>query len=323
MATYEEIARRAACSVSTVGRVLNRSGPVGAEMIRRVRQAESELAASLYVRRHERRMIGVLVPSVTNPVFAQSLSSIQERMRGAGHGVLIAQSNYDPEQEVEAVAALLAERPRGLILTVCSAADSAALGGALPPTVLLHNAATPDHPAAVTVDNHRAAERLTAHLVHLGHRRILFVSGEFTASDRAARRHQGYRAAMMAAGLAPLEPVEVSFIDDYAMLDLTGALAEHRPSAIIASNDLLALGVLHALRSHGVAVPADVSVAGFDGMAIGRMIAPTLSTVDIPNAAMGAVAASLLLDMLDNAAPARSMMMDVQLYPGGTVRDLR
>ena len=64
-------------------------------------------------------------------------------------------------------------------------------------------------------------------------------------------------------------------------------------------------------------------MAGFDGMPIGRMIAPTLSTVDMPGAAMGAVAASLLLDMLDNAAPARAMQLDFRLYPGGTIRDLR
>ena len=322
MATYEEIARLAKCSVSSVGRVLNRSGTVGAALARRVRQAESELRERGALGRSPRRMIGVLVPSVTNPVFAQSLSSIQERMRSAGHGVLIAQSNYDPAQEQEAVAALLAEAPRGLIMTVCDAATSASLDCPMPPMVLLHNEATVRHPSAVTVDNRAAAHLLVTHLAGLGHRRILFVSGEFKASDRAARRHLGYRDAMTAAGLSPLEPVQVSFIDHYAMLDLTGALADHRPTAIVASNDLLALGVLHALRSHGVAVPGDVSVAGFDGMPIGRMIAPTLSTIDMPGAAMGACAASLLLDMLDNVAPARPMQLDFQLYPGGTIRDL-
>ena len=207
-------------------------------------------------------------------------------------------------------------------MTVCEAATCAALHHPMPPTVLLHNEATDRHPAAVTVDNRAAAILLVAHLVSLGHHRILFVSGEFKASDRAARRHLGYREAMATAGLAPLEPVEVSFIDDYAMLDLTGALAEHRPTAIVASNDLLALGVIHALRSHGVVVPDDISVAGFDGMSIGRMMSPTLSTIDMPSAAMGAVAASLLLDMLDNAARSRAMQLDFQLYPGGTVRDI-
>ncbi len=80
-----------------------------------------------------RPVVGVLIPSITNPVFASSLSSIQNRMLVAGHGVVIAQSNYDPGREPDAVASLLNDRPTGLILTVCDPLTSAALPPSLPP----------------------------------------------------------------------------------------------------------------------------------------------------------------------------------------------
>ena len=122
MSTLEQVAHRAGCSIATASRVLNSNGPVSDEMVRRVRRAAAELryrvSGRLPTTARRRPVIGVLIPSITNPVFAASLSGIQNRMLLAGHSVLIAQSNYDPAQEVDAVASLLQERPTGLILTV-------------------------------------------------------------------------------------------------------------------------------------------------------------------------------------------------------------
>ena len=130
MTTLQQVASRAGCSLATVSRVLNRTGPVSDEMVRKVRRAAAELGyrpmggSSGSAKR--RPVIGVLIPSITNPVFAASLSSIQNRMLVAGHGILIAQSDDDPAREVDAVASLLNEQPIGLILTVCNAHSSEA-----------------------------------------------------------------------------------------------------------------------------------------------------------------------------------------------------
>lgn len=329
MGVRHEIAERCGCSLASVDRVLNGHGPVSAALRARVRQAALELGHTLAdessssVRTGARRnAIGVLVPSLTNPVFAQSLSRIQDRVRHAGHSVLIAQSNYDPAEEVSAVSSLLAEPVLGLLLTLCDASTSPVRAMTLPPTVLLFNRPTPVFPAAVTVDNAASAHLLVEHLVAKGHRRILFVSGHFAASDRARLRHSGYLTALAAANLKPLPAVEMSFTEDYAELDLTGPIERGRPTAIVASNDLLALGVLRAVRRLGLRVPGDISVAGFDGMAIGRMIEPTLTTVDMPNGAMGAVAASLLIDMIHHGAAPRLLELGVQLYEGDTTSRL-
>ncbi|NRP86964.1 HTH-type transcriptional regulator DegA [Ensifer adhaerens] len=323
MSTLQQVAFRAGCSVATASRVLNRNGPVSDEMVRRVRRAAAELGYRAGGRAGNRRpAIGVLIPSITNPVFAASLSSIQNRALHAGHSVLIAQSNYDPAQEADAVASLLQQQPTGLILTVCDPERSPALSSALPPTVLLGNLPTARFTAAVATDNFGAGRDLTDHLLQKGHRRILFISGHFSASDRAKLRYLGYLKAMESAGLQPLDALEISFISSLGQLDLSDVVSQLCPTAIIASNDLLALGVMGALRRQGLSIPRDISVAGFDGISLGLLTEVSLTTVEIPDGTMGAAAASLLLDMAENAAPARHLTVPYRLRPGGTVRNL-
>ncbi len=323
MSTLQQVAFRAGCSVATASRVMNRTGPVSDEMVRRVRRAAAELGYRAGVRTGSGRpAIGVLIPSITNPVFAASLSSIQNRALHAGHSVLIAQSNYDPAQEVDAVASLLQQQPTGLILTLCDPERSLVLPSALPPTVLLGNLPTSRFTAAVATDNFGAGRDLTDHLLCRGHRRILFISGHFSASDRAKLRYLGYIRAMEAAGQQPLEALEISFVNSLEQLDLSDAVSRFGPTAIIASNDLLALGVMGALRRQGLSIPRDISVAGFDGISLGFLGEVSLTTVEIPDGTMGAAAASLLLDMAENAAPPRHLSVAYRMRAGGTVRDL-
>lgn len=324
MITLEQVAFRAGCSVSTASRVLNRTGPVSAEMVRRVRRAAAEIGYR-HVKnkagdmRRSRPVVGVLVPSISNPVFAASLAGIQRRLQAAGQGVLIVQSNYDPFSEVSAVASLLEEHPTGLILTLCDPSSSEVLSAALPPTVLLNNPPMPRFQAAVTVDNFKASYELTEFLMEKGHSRILFVSGHFTSSDRARLRYHGHCRALEDKGFTPFDAVQIDFLDGYENLDLLDVVENIRPSAIIASNDLLALGVIGALRRHGLAVPNDISVCGFDGISIGRLLDRPLTTIRMPDADMGTAAAALLLDIAENAAAPRHLRVGHQLFVGATV----
>jgi DNA-binding LacI/PurR family transcriptional regulator len=125
---------------------------------------------------------------------------------------------------------------------------------------------------------------------------------------------------MVETGAMPLPAMQISFVGDYDMLDLSTTMADIRPTAIIASNDLLAFGVIGALRREGLSVPGDVSVAGFDGISLGRMMDPPLTTIEMPDASMGAAAASLLLDIAENAAPPRHLEVAYSLRRGGSVR---
>ncbi|WP_407520849.1 substrate-binding domain-containing protein [Methylobacterium oryzisoli] len=321
-ATIRDVAARAGCSLATVSRVANESAPVSPVMRARVVAAARDLGFSLIRSDGARRpVIGVLLPSVTNPVFASVLAGIEQRARADGLSVVMGQSNYRSDQELEVVEALGAERPVGLVATVCDPATSAALAVAARrklPTVMVYNETDAAGFGSVSVDNRAAVRLLTEHLLGLGHRAILFISGRFASSDRAARRFAGYRDAMLAADLPALPSLQVDFIDGARDIDLTSALARHRPTAIIASNDLLAVTVIASLRRLGLAVPDDVSVAGFDGADLGRHLWPRLTTIAQPSQGMGMLAAAMVLDMATGRAPARHLRADFEPCRGGT-----
>lgn len=326
-ATIHDVATRAGCSVASVSRVLNGTGPASADMRARVEAAmgaldfrPSEIGRSLA--RQSRRVLGVLVPSVTNPVFAACLAGIQVRARMAGCSVLMVQSDYDARREAEAVEALLAERPLGLILTVCDPARSAGLEMARAadlPSVLLFNEPDEEHAASVAVDNRAATRALVAEMLALGHRRAVFVAGRFASSDRSRLRYHGFRDALGSAGLAVPDPVEIDFIDGLEALDLANMLARERPSALVASNDVLAFGVMAAMRRAGLGVPEDVSVTGFDGIPIGRLIHPTLATVEQPAGRMGESAAALLFDLAAERKAPHVVRAAYAIRLGGTL----
>ncbi|WP_062114982.1 LacI family DNA-binding transcriptional regulator [Aureimonas sp. AU40] len=325
MVSYREIARVAGCSAATVSRAFNTPGRVAPPLLRAIREAETRLRSGAPpvdpTPARQGRLVGVLIPSMGNPVFATILSALQRRLRLGGYGVLIAQSNYEAEEEGEAVETLLAERPAGLILTLCDAArPPPSLVASHPPCVFLHQPpAVSGASAAVTLDNRACARQLTDLVLAAGHRRLLFLSGNFTASDRARARYEGFCDSLRAAGLPVLPASEVSFVDDYAHVDLTETMERHRPTAIVASNDLLALGAMGALRRLGLAIPEDVSVVGFDGIELGRLAVPTLATMELPNQAMGACAASLLLDMVERGAPSHGLDLPFGYRPGGSL----
>lgn len=331
-ATIRLVAARARCSVSTVSRVINKSAPASADVIARVEAAISDLgfkpnALGQSLRKQRSRAIGVVVPSFTNPVFAASVAGIEAVARQAGRPVLLSTTDYDESRENEVVEALLSQRIDALALTVADASRSKALDRLEREGVsyvLLYNQPRERPRPAVTVDNFEATAELTRHLIGLGHTRIAYIGGRFRTTDRSRLRFQGCEKALEDAGLRPPALLE---------LDYLGSIEEHatvigrelsrlgNPTALLCSNDLLAISVIAALRALGRSVPADVSVAGFDGIAIGRMMHPGLATIDTPTLEMGRRAMLRLLDILSGSAPASPVveLLAYEFRPGGTL----
>lgn len=308
--TIRTVAERAGCSIATVSRVINGTARASAEAEARVRAAiaelsfrPSEIGRSLKTLRT--RTIGVVIPSLTNPVFASSVAGIEAEARVRGHALLVTATDYDPERERAVVDTLVAQSVAGLVLTVADPDTNSTLDmldGEGIPYVLVYNEPQRIPRAAVTVDNAGATRALTEALIAQGHRRILFIAGRFSTSDRSRLRHQGYLAAMGAHGLAPEPVLELDYTDDApvhraALESLFAARA--RPTALVCSNDLLALSIIAAVRTMGLCVPSEMSVAGFDGIAIGRLVTPELSTVEQPTCLMGARAVERLFDMFE------------------------
>ncbi len=146
------------------------------------------------------------------------------------------------------------------------------------------------------------------------------VAGHFVASDRSRRRYDGYLQAMRAARLRPLTLIEVPFLGGDLPAALEPLLRGPRPpTALFCSNDLLALAVVDAARRLGREVPRDVSVAGFDGIEVGRLVRPRLATVVQPTVEMGRAAGQLLLARLGGARRVTSRVLPYDIYAGETI----
>lgn len=328
--TIRTVASRAGCSIATVSRVMNGTGQASPAVEARVRAAMAELSyrpseIGRALKNLRTRTLGVVIPSLTNPVFASSVAGIETQARERGHVLLVTATDYDPARERDVVDTLIAQSVAGLVITVADPDANPTLDHLDAegiPYVLVYNEPVRAARPAVTVDNAAAGAALTQALLALGHRRILFVGGRFSTSDRSRLRHQGYVAAMRDAGLSAAPVLELDYLADADAhrAALCGLLkAVEPPTALICSNDLLALSIIAAVREMGLDVPTDVSVAGFDGISIGRLVSPALCTIDQPTRRMGERTVARLFELMDGAGSPVVEHLPFHLRPGGTI----
>jgi len=319
-----EIARQAGVSPATVSRAFNQPELLRPEtrvhidaVAQRIGFRPNRVGRSL--RAGRTRTIGLLLPTLANPVFADCFEGAEQHARAAGYSVMMGITSYDPSVESDCVQALIDHQIDGLILTVGNPARNAtlhALDDAGMPHILAYNE-TNAHPF-VSVDNKAAAYDMVSRLNELGHRRITFISGPLTASDRARRRLQGARTCAKALGLPPVTHWVMPAHTESSSPMLRDMLARpDAPSALFCSNDLLAVSVIAQLAALGIRVPDDVAVCGFDGVSIGALMVPSLTTVTQPSREIGATACALLLASLDGATPT-SVRLPHRISDGGT-----
>jgi LacI family transcriptional regulator len=286
-----------------------------------------QLARSLRLRRT--MSIGLVIPDISNPFFAQLARQIERRARHHGYSVLIADSEEDGRVEAEAVTLMLSRRVDGLILapvgTPAAADRLRALGDR--PCVLLDRLLEQPPLPAVTSDHRRGAVMATQHLIERGHRRIGCVQGSpgtFANDARIA----GWRAAMADAGLAcGVDLVAgTGYSVDAAILATRALLCrDERPTAVLALGNVLALGVLQAARDERIVIPDDVSLLAFDDQPWAAVTSPSLTIVEQPIEALGREVVELLLERIGaplDGAPVRRIL-PVRLIERDSVRDLR
>jgi len=325
--TIREVAKIAGVSIATVSRAVNESGPVSSEtraaINRAIKQSgfrPNNIGRQLKTARTE--TIGVLVPSLKNPIFADAVNGLEQAAGRQGYTVLLVASGYRAEKELSAIETCLRSRVEGMVLTVADENNSRALevlNSAGIPYVLMFNPAKRRDVSSISIDNRGAAYDLVSSLIELGHERIAMIAGRRSESDRSAERQAGYESALRDHGLshAHATVVEVGFENP----DLASRIAdlEQRPGAPTAyfcSTDMLAMAVIRALTTLGRRVPDDVSVVGFDGIAIGAYLAPSLCTVVQPAETMGLWAASHLLARISNDEAITHQILPHRIRPG-------
>lgn len=326
--TVREVALRADVSPATVSRVLSSTGRVAPELRERVHRAVAELgyrtnqvARSLATGRLG--VVSLLVPDLRNPFFAEMARGVEDLLSPAGYALILANTDDTDALEQSHIERARELRTAGMI--IASATDwlrlKHDLNGANCPVVLVNRY----HPEAeldgVAVDNYRGGYLAGRHLVELGHRHIAHLGGP-PRSPASSERLRGLRAALANAGLDPdgltLEYGTLCMESGYEFGLRLGRTAP-AVTAVFAANDLMAMGVLHALHERGLKVPEDLSVIGFDDTPLASLWSVQLSTVRQPRMEMGRQAAQLLLDrMRGDTSPFRRIVLLPELIIRGS-----
>jgi LacI family transcriptional regulator, repressor for deo operon, udp, cdd, tsx, nupC, and nupG len=302
--SIQAVARQAGVSSATVSRVFNLPDRVTLHTRERVERIARQLgyvpnASARTLRTQRSRTLGVVLPTLLNPVFAECLEGIASAATAAGYAIVPVTTDYEIAQEDRAVNLLAAANVDGMILVVSNPATSQGLKrlqASKIPYVLAYNRHSA-HPC-VSVDSQAAVVELVARLAKLGHRRIAMVTGQLAASDRAQQRVRGFKKGMKAVGLNAFTLLEVPFVQSAAR-DVSLLLSKKiRPTALVCSNDLLAIRSIRGAHMASLRVPEDLSVVGFDGIALGEDLTPMLSTITQPNQDIGRSAAVLLVQAI-------------------------
>ncbi len=306
-ARLADVARLAKVSTATVSRALTLPHKVKTRTLERVQQAASSLgyvahgaARALASRRTQ--TIAAVVPTLDNAIFANTIHALQRRLDAAGYVLLLASHEFDADIEARVTRTLIERGVDGLVLLgtthhpdiyrMIEAHD-------LPYVLTWAWDERGNHPC-VGFDNYAAAQRITEHLLDLGHRRFVMVSGITVQNERAQDRLNGVRAALSAHGLALQRMVEKPYTHTGGREGLREVFAGgEAPTAVICGNDVLAIGVIAECHARGLKVPEDVSVTGFDDMELAGMMNPALTTMRFPTAELGAYAANHLLMRLE------------------------
>lgn len=305
--TMLHVAEAARVSVATVSAVVNGTAVVSPVLTARIEAAIKDIgykrnAIARSLKLGKTRTIGLTVADITNPFFTDVVSVIQEVLHRAGYAVMLCCNDEDIETQDDQIQLLLDRMVDGLI--IAPAGDDAnlkrILEGTNVPVVLIDRICDGVDTDAVVLDNQRAVFDATTYMLHLGHRRIGYISGSLdtsTGRDRLA----GYHEALDSAGIAFDD--ELVRLGNFREADAYKAAMQlltqpDRPTAIFSANNLMVIGVMKAIRDIGLSCPEDISVACFDDFPWADVFRPQLTTVAQPVRAIGEQAAQLVLDRL-------------------------
>ncbi len=321
--TLDDIARESGHSIATVSRAMSQPELLRPNTLERIREVAARLG---YVPNRRARAlasghseaIGVVVPTLNSPIFSSALQEMQRSFAANGFQLLIASHEYDPASEAAALGQLISHGVDGLVIVGARRprASWALLEAAKLPLVQIWEG-RPDHDR-VTVDNQQAGYLVARYLLDIGHRRFGVICGHMLNNDRQSARVDGIREALAQDGLT-LARTQIS---EQALTISAGragcmTLLEMlpRPTAMIGTADLLAIGASFEAQGRGISVPDALSVAGIDNVDVAAHLSPSLTTVDIPAANIGAEAAALMLRRVrqGDATPGTSVSLPVTL----------
>jgi LacI family transcriptional regulator len=305
----KDVAQLAGVSTATVSRVLNNPERVDPATRQKVLEAARKLryvphGAARTLRSHRSKMVGAIVPSFDYALYARTTSALQQRLDERGYALVLAEHHYDLGAETRIAGQLIEHGVDAFVLVGLDHEQAllALLQDYGRPYVLTWGVDPLQRHPSIGFDNRAATLLAARHLIALGHRRIGLLSAPLNGNDRARARGEGLRTALAEHGLA-LDERHVA----YAPISLAAAEAAmtrllalpERPTAVVATNDVFAVGAMLACRRAGVQVPAQMSITGVDNTDLGATQTPGLTSVATPITDIGRAAADQLVARLE------------------------
>jgi len=320
----KDVAAAAGVSVGTVSNVLNQPERVSAKTVERVQRVIQELGfvrndAARQLRAGRSRSIGLVVPDIGNPFFAEVVRGAEDRAADAGMTVLLGNSDERDERQVAHLELFQEQRVNGVLLTPAtddlSAVHRFAAGGM--PVILVDREVEEGLLPSVSVDDVEGGRLAADHLLTSGRRRLAFVGGPQSV-QQVADRLRGVQAAVAAHPDVTLEIFEQSALTVLQGRAAGEAIAargpESRPDAVFAANDLLAVGLLQAFSfGSGIRVPQDIAMVGYDDIDFASATVVPLSSVRQPARLLGWTGVDLLLKELDGVEHDRRVRFQPEL----------
>jgi len=300
----QEVARRAKVSTATISRVLNGSSKVKPSTFERVSRILNELnyvpnTSARTLRVGKSQLLGLIVSDINNPFFPELIDDFEARAREQGIDVVFTHTNYQSDRLEHCLRRLIERNVDGI--AVCtSETNHAAFEFAARsrcPFVLTNQEGLRTPYNNIYVDHKSGALEAIQHLAKLGHRSIGFIAGPTSFGSTRSRREAFFEA---------MKTVRLKVRDEWVVEGDLHMESGHeameqllrktpRPTALLSTNDLMAFGALRAAHEHGIAVPEEFSIIGFDNLPICDMVTPPLSSVDIPRRQIASHAFRMLL----------------------------
>jgi len=308
--TIDDVAKAAGVSTATVSLVLNKRGKVTAQTRLRVLSTVKRLGylPNIHARRlasQSTRILGIIVSDIENPFFPEVIKGFLDRTHQLGYDAILSDTNYDPRRTQKAAARMMAHNVSGV--AVMTSEVNARLIEELArrkiAVTFLDLGAARGYVSTLRIDYASGIEQIVKYLYCQGHRNIAFVAGRPKLKSNVARL-EAYKQSTLALGLTP-GPVlqgDLRFEGGLAA-GLAVAKMSPRPTAVMAVNDLTAVGVLKGLLDAGCRVPQDISVTGFDRTRLAEYSNPSITTIDVHRDLLGQMAADVLHELCTSRNP--------------------
>ncbi|NLK68626.1 MAG: LacI family transcriptional regulator [Clostridiaceae bacterium] len=325
--TIKDIAKVAGVSYATVSRALNDHPEINVITKEKIKEIAQQMgytpnAVARGLVKKNTEMIALLIPDITNPFYPEVARGVEDYARENGYCVFLCNTNWDEENEQKYLTILKERRVDGIIIAPVSTdtIDYVSDSKLDIPVVYIGSRVDCNKSNYVVIDDFKAGYMATEYLMKLGHSNIAFIGGHDKSTSHIDRIN-GYKQALKENRLE----ADINSIKGYSFKKESGygtflKMVKNRkvPTAIVAENDIIALGIMEAAEKHGYDVPKDISIIGIDDIEFGSLPKINLTTVAQPKFDIGRKSADILLDLISGSADSKQIILEPFLIVRGT-----